>query len=711
MQKPAGPADGKGSGPEPLDPALARVVRETGASVAMIYLMPPGERTLRLASVTGVSHEIAAPWARVALSDPIPVAHCVREQRMIWLGSQQEVAQTYPRLALVLPYDFVLAALPLSSEATRWGGVVLLWPGSHPPALTAHERDAVHAFSRRLCLELEDAVDAGSPLSAGALPRVLAHPRGRVPGPMEALAAAEFIDRLPGGCCALDPEGRIVFVSPDAAELVGADGKSLLGLLPWQALPWLDDPVFEDRYRAAAVSHRPTSFIALRPPDHWLSFQLYPDASGISVRITSAGTDPVPATPAPRSPAPSASLGRAASLYHLMHLAATLTEAVAVQDVVTQAADQLVPAFGAQALALMTEEEGRLRILGYRGYDAELIARFDGTPMSAGTAAVRILETGVPSFFASFEELKRAYPSATTMDGMSAWAMLPLIASGDIIGSLVLAYDRPHPFTAQDRTVLVSLAGLIGQAYDRARLYDATHQLAHSLQAALLPHALPGIPGLDVAARYLPAARHVAIGGDFYDLIRIDDTTVAATIGDVQGHNVNAAALMGQVRAAVHASAGAPPGDVLARTNRLLTDLNPGLFASCLYAHLDLANERAQLATAGHPPPVLSCPDGRTHVLDLSPGLLLGIDPCAGYPDTEIELPVGAVLALYTDGLVESPGIDLDDATACLAEVVGASRGLTMEALADTLVAYAKRSAAGNDDIALLLVNPRRSCV
>lgn len=189
----------------------------------------------------------------------------------------------------------------------------------------------------------------------------------------------------------------------------------------------------------------------------------------------------------------------------------------------------------------------------------------------------------------------------------------------------------------------------------------------------------------------------------FYDLIRLDDTTAAAAIGDVQGHNVQAAALMGQVRTAVHATAGSPPGEVLARTNRLLTDLDPGLFTSCLYAHLDLARHTACLASAGHPWPVLRHPDGHTEVLHPPPGLLLGIDPTATYPATEIPLPPGAVLLLYTDGLVEVPGVDLDEVTDALAVRLARAGDLEAEALADALVrdAWAHRS----DDVALLLLH------
>ncbi|MGW6145761.1 GAF domain-containing SpoIIE family protein phosphatase, partial [Streptomyces sp. NPDC055140] len=319
------------------------------------------------------------------------------------------------------------------------------------------------------------------------------------------------------------------------------------------------------------------------------------------------------------------------------------------------------------------------------------------------------LTTGIPSFFASREELEQADPGLPGQCTKAAFAFLPLIASGRPVGCCMISYDQPHPFPPDERAALTSVAGLIAQALDRARLYDAKHQIASGLQAALLPHALPRIPGLEVAARYLPATLGLDIGGDFYDLIRLDDHTAAAVIGDVQGHDVTAAALMGQVRTAVHAHAavGASPSEVLARTNRLLTDLDPGLFTSCLYAQLDLAHHRARLATAGHPPALVRRPDGRAEVLHVPPGLLLGIDPQADYPATEISLPAGAVLALYTDGLIESPGIDLDDAAADLADHIARAPQHPLETLADTVVHRARFTDPRTDDIALLLLNPQ----
>ncbi|MGW7366179.1 SpoIIE family protein phosphatase [Streptomyces sp. NPDC054841] len=694
-----------GSGPDALDAVLAEVVRGSSASVGLVYVLPPGERVLRLAVVSGVVPGIAAPWARIAVDDPIPVTDAIRYRRLVWLTSQEEVARRYPRLGIVLPYDFMLAAAPFTSGTQVWGGLVLLWPTWHPPTLSPQEREVISACCRHAGLILQQAADRGHPLPAGEEPRVLLPPRPPDPDPDEARAALDFAQRIPVGCCALDMDGRIAFINTTGADLVGAGAAVLRGNRPWEVLLWMNDPLFEDRYRAAVISRRPTSFTALRPPDRWLSFHLYPDDRGISVQITPLTSGSPQVTPVPE-PAQSAEPGGASALYHLMHLAAALTKTAGVHDVVEAVADQLVPAFGPRGLALMTVEGGRLRIMGHRGYTAEFMSRFDGTPLTADTPNVHTLTTGVASFFGSFDDLKRAYPAAVRFDGRDAWAFLPLIASGRPVGSLVLSYDQARPFPPAERAVLTSLAGLIAQALDRARLYDTKHQLAHTLQTGLLPRSLPRIPGLDVAARYLPAGHGMEIGGDFYDLIRCDPTSAAAAIGDVQGHNIQAAALMGQVRTAVHthATAGTPPSDVLARTNRLLTDLEPGLFTSCLYAHLDLARNRACIATAGHPAPLVLHPDGRTEVVELSPGLLLGIDPDAHYPTTDIPLPPGAVLALYTDGLIEIPGTDIDDAVTALAHRLTQAQDRTVDELADTLLHHATKATPRTDDIALLLI-------
>ncbi|MEU0074956.1 SpoIIE family protein phosphatase [Streptomyces sp. NPDC006332] len=695
-----GPATGSGE----LDAEFAETVRRTGASVGALYLLAPDQQSLSLDLLYGAPAEFATPWTTVPIAAPAPVAVAAREDRLVWVGSQEEMSRSYPRTAMVLPYPLALVAAPVTG-ARRWGALLLMWPAARPPYMTGRERGHIASSCRRLARLLEEAVEHGRPPVGDDGPRVVTGAGRRSANPTTAVV--DFVERLPGGSCAVDLEGRFTYLSSGACDLLGSEPDRLLGTLPWQSLRWLDEPTYEDRYRAAVITREPVSFTACRPPDRWLEFHLYPDASGISVRIVPSGAQ-TPPVPAARLSARTAAPARAGQLYQLTHLAAALTEVVGVQDVIALVAEQIMPAFGAQGLVMSTADAGRLRITGYRGYTPDTIERLDNLSLDTDfTPAGRALDTGAPAFFPDPEEMRRVYPEAAQTSGKQAWAFLPLIISGRPVGCCVLSYDAPHPFPAEERAVLTSLAGLIAQALDRARLYDTKHELAHGLQQALLPRNLPQVTGWRVAARYLPATRGMDIGGDFYDLIGLGDTAAAAVIGDVQGHNAAAAALMGQVRTGVHAHAtlGTAPDQVLCGTNRLLTDLGHDLFTSCLYAHLDFTRGRVTLASAGHPPPLLRLPDGDTRPVDVPPGPLLGIDPDAVFPLTEIPLTPGLMLALYTDGLVETPDVDLDDAIADLAHRLARADDRDLDLLVDGLLEEARATGQRRDDIALLLLH------
>ncbi|MFD7699532.1 SpoIIE family protein phosphatase [Streptomyces caelestis] len=688
----------------PVENAFADTVRRTGASLGALFLLQPDRRLLRLQLLSGAPAEFAAPWSQVPLTAPAPVADAVREERLVWVSSQEQMAHFYPRTAMALPYPLAMVAAPVTGVRPH-GAVLLIWPAGRPPYMTARERGNIESSCRRLARLLEESAEGGAGTVPADEPRVVPVGTGR-PSATQELAAADFVERLPGGSCSVDLEGRFTYVSSGACELLGRTADQLLGTLPWQSLRWLDEPVHEDRYRAAVIGREPVFFSACRPPDHWLDFHLYPDASGISVRIVRTGADPppVPAPPgSPRGAAPT----RAGQLYQLVHLAAALTEVVGVKDVIDLVADQVMPAFGAQGLVLSMAEGGRLRITGHRGYPADAVDRLDHLFLhTAFTPAGRALDSGVPAFFSDPAEMRRAYPEALLASGKQAWAFLPLIVSGRPVGICVLSYDSPHVFPAADRAVLTSLAGLIAQALDRARLYDTKHDLAHSLQQALLPRNLPALTGLQVVARYLPATRGMDIGGDFYDLIPLGTAGAAAVIGDVQGHNASAAALMGQVRTAVHAHVAldAAPDQVLSRTNRLLADLGSDLFTSCLYAQVDIVRGRVAFASAGHPPPVLRDPHGGALPVNVAPGPPLGIDPDAVFPVAEVPFAPGAVLAFYTDGLIEEPGADLDDSIARLARQLARVGDRPPETLIDDLLRTAGPGGQRTDDIAVLLL-------
>ncbi|MGW1667979.1 SpoIIE family protein phosphatase [Streptomyces sp. NPDC002324] len=713
---------GSGGSPgaaDPLGESLAAAVRRTGARSGGVYLLDPAEATLGLIALCGVPVDAFAPWWRAPYSVHGPSQDAVRNERLVWVSSLEELARCYPRVAAGIPYQLAFAVHPLSEVRHCRGALLLMWAPGRSPRLSRRERGHI-AFSARRIARVLDA--AAVPPVIPDRPRFV-RPHRAAPVPQSGPAAAEMVERLPLGTLAVDQGGYVTYVNAAAAGLLGRPAEQLLGTQPWQSLTWLDNIAYMDAYRTAMSSREPVALTVLRPPDHWLDLRLHTDDSGTSVLITpevspgpagarrtitaDLSSRPVGAQPTPTG-APSQS-----RIHLLMALAAALTETLAVKDVVDLVAERILPAFGAHGMIMSTADAGRIQIIGHRGYDPAVIEQFDGLPTDADlTPAGRALTTGASSFFADRGELSRFYPRAPQITDKHAWAFLPLLSSGHPIGCLLLAYNEPHPFTAGERSILTPLAGLIAQALDRARLYDAKHNLAHALQQTLLPHALPTVTGLDVAARYLPASLGMDIGGDFYDLIRLTDTTAAAVIGDVQGHDITAAALMGQVRMAVHshATAGATPDQVLARTDRDLADLNASRFVSCLYAHLDLGRRQATLASAGHPPPLVRHPDRRSHPVDIRPGPPLGIGVGSPvYPLTTLSLAPETLLALYTDGLVEDPGTDLGHTIADLAHHLGQAGDLPLPRLLDSLVRHTRPTGRHTDDIALFLLRPHRT--
>ncbi|WP_188187862.1 SpoIIE family protein phosphatase [Nonomuraea sp. SYSU D8015] len=703
MREETAPSPGTAIASSPLDDLLVETVVSTGAHIGAVYLLAEDGEVLLMDAQLGMPVPIAKMWARVRTNDPVPVAVAVRERRMVWLSGLEQMARAFPSAALALPYHFAVAIAPIRTGDAVWGGVVLLWPAGRTPMLSPRHRETLKAAGARMGEVLRRAADEGRPIAPGPQPRVLDPRPARPADPDAQLVALECLNRLPDGFCSLDVDGRVTLLSAPAADLLGSCSGELLGERLWEALPWLDDPVYEDRYRAAVVGRQVTSFTARTPAGRPLTFRLFPGLTGVTVRITpaAAGFDRAPGVPETGADRPT----RVIALHEMLHLATTLARAVTAQEVLDLVADHVMPVYNVQALAILTSKDGRLQVAASRGYSRQAIDTFDGHPVITPSPRGHPFDSGRPAFFSTWEELHQAYPTAVRIDDMSALAFLPLVTSGRPIGTCILAYDRPHQFSTDERATLTALAGLIAQAFERARLYDVKHQLAQCLQSSLLPRTLPEVPGLDRAARYVPATPGMDIGGDFYDLIRLSDTMAAAVIGDVQGHDVTAAALMGQVRTAVraHATAGATPGEVLTHTNRLLMELSPDRFTSCLYVSLDLERHTACLASAGHLPPLLGRPGEPAQVIDASPGLLLGIDPEAEYTTLDLDLPPGSVLTLYTDGLIERPGFDLDAAIADLADHFALCPGLSLPDLAESLIEPATLDQR-TDDIAVLLL-------
>ncbi|MGC0333991.1 serine phosphatase RsbU (regulator of sigma subunit)/PAS domain-containing protein [Streptomyces sp. SAI-170] len=561
---------------------------------------------------------------------------------------------------------------------------------------------------------------------------------------------------LPQGVFCLDRLGIAVYANPRAAHLLGVARERLVGQPLWEAVPWLQQPVCEDHLRAALLASEAVHFHVRRPPGphpyegDWLALSVRPGPDILTCTVVPANRmADAPAPPPDTSPPPTHAPGplpdtephrppaapdteapaasplphpadvlrsptdalRSASFYRPITLAIALTEAVTARQVSAVVMQELLPAFGGRRLAIYLLQDRHLYLAWETGFPEGFLAPFDGVSLDTRLPGVETLTTGQPLFFDSMQQLAAAYPGIALDAPEGARAFLPLIASGRPVGSCILGFDRPHSFAQEERTVLTALAGLIAHAMEKAQRYDSEAALARGLQRALLPRRLPVHPRLETAGRYLPGTEGMDVGGDWYDVVEAGDG-VALVIGDVQGHGVQAAATMGQLRSAVRAFAldDRPPEQVLSGTNRLLIDLDPGQFASCCYVWLDPATGVARIARAGHPPPLLRHPDGRTQVVETPVGVVLGVVTHARYPVTEVRMEPGAILALYTDGLVERQGVDIDDGIGALRVALaraGTPDGRPLISVADRLTATMRHTADRPDDIALLLAARR----
>jgi serine phosphatase RsbU (regulator of sigma subunit) len=314
---------------------------------------------------------------------------------------------------------------------------------------------------------------------------------------------------------------------------------------------------------------------------------------------------------------------------------------------------------------------------------------------------------------------------AERISGFTVTSLLavPLIARGTALGVAVLLRTRPDPFNNDDFALAKELASRAAVCVDNARRFTRERITALTLQESLLPQGPSELSAVEVASRYLPTDSLAGIGGDWFDVIPLSGARVALVVGDVVGHGIHASATMGRLRTAVQtlADVDLPPDELLAHLDDLVLRLGSedesgdrprsgagGIGATCLYAVYDPVSRILTAASAGHPPPVLLLPDGTTQVVELTAGPVLGV---GGLPfeSTELELPVGTLVAVYSDGLIESGEHDPDLGVARLREVLAEPRTLPEDSLEERCdrVLAALLPEHPTDDVALVLARTR----
>ncbi|MFD8379937.1 SpoIIE family protein phosphatase [Streptomyces sp. NPDC059679] len=305
--------------------------------------------------------------------------------------------------------------------------------------------------------------------------------------------------------------------------------------------------------------------------------------------------------------------------------------------------------------------------------------------------------------------------------GFHSTIAVPLLARGTTLGVAAFArHRRPEPFEADDLLLAEEITARAAVCIDNAHRYTRQREAALTLQRSLLPQALPPHPAVQAAGRYLPAGSRAGVGGDWFDVIPLSSARVALVVGDVVGHGFQASAAMGRLRTAVRTLADVelPPDELLTHLDDLVNRLSAetegepvadaaragDVGATCLYAVYNPVSRRCTLARAGHPPPVLTRPDGSAEYLDLPSGPPLGLGSLP-FESREVELAEGSLLSLYTNGLIQAPDRDVDEAVGALRTVLSRPA----ESLEDLCDAVLTTLVPGRpaDDVALLVARTR----
>lgn len=409
------------------------------------------------------------------------------------------------------------------------------------------------------------------------------------------------------------------------------------------------------------------------------------------------------------------------------HAGQTFASALDVETVVTSLLRILVPAVADWGCVYLRGGDQRIRLVGMEVADTEVLPRLREVleqfevradqPYGAGY----VIATGEAQWL---PEISDAVIEATSGGDRrtaqrvrdlrpTSGVIVPLATRGRVLGALSLATARERRLTEPDRELIEEVARRAALSLDNARLFEGARDLAVGLQQGLLP-VLPSIPGIDICSRYLAAARTAEVGGDWYDAFVLQDGSVGLAIGDVMGHDVVATTAMGQLRSVLRSCAweGQAPGRVLERLDQLVQVFGMADLATLIYARLERSADDGTLlmryANAGHVPPLLLVPGEPPQLLHGNGNVLIGVPGHSQWLEQTAHLPRGSTVVLYTDGLVERSGEDLDIGLARLcAAAAAAPPDQPLSELCDHLIATTIGEGQA-DDVAVLTVRSLR---
>ena len=533
----------------------------------------------------------------------------------------------------------------------------------------------------------------------------------------EAQARTEgVLEAMPSGFFSLDDRWRFTFLNSAAERLLGQPRTALIGRSIWASFPDAVGSPFEEVYRSTVATGEPQTFEAYYPAplDAWYDVLAWPTPEGLAVYFSDI-TDRRRALAATQRAAARAALTAQVT----DRLSATTDTAGAVADL----AHLLVPTLAEGAIVTLLAPDGRPRDVSSWHVDpgqrsalaAYTRTRVESMPLTSPLARVLTTGTAVRS---TADEVSGLLPDGAARDLLqvidaSHAVVLPIRGHDRVLGALSLFSGAGHPLDTEAEETARDLAGRMGLALDNARLAAAQNQIAESLQRSLLTDP-PEPDHAHIVVRYVPAAESARVGGDWYDAFLQSRGATMLVIGDVVGHDVAAAAAMGQLRGllrgiATYSDAG--PAEVLRGLDTSMRLLQLSTLATAVVARLEQTAEehdrgvtRLVWSNAGHPPPLVIHPDGTQAVLAGWRGeLLLGVDEHTRRTEQTITLDRDSTVLLYSDGLVERRDSTLDGGLERLQRAVAELGDVTLDELCDGLV---DRLVDGHpdDDVALVAV-------
>ncbi|MCW2532719.1 MAG: putative sensor protein [Blastococcus sp.] len=535
-----------------------------------------------------------------------------------------------------------------------------------------------------------------------------------------AARVTRVLEAMPAGFYSLDREWRFTHVNAEAERLLGSSRDELLGKVLWDAFPAAVNSIFEDSYRSAVRTGVPVSFDAYYPAplDGWYELRAWPSPDGLSVYFLDVTERRRVQEQAERSARRLAILAQVSS-----ELAGTLD----ARSATARLPRLVVPALADFCVVTLVEPDGRPRDVGSWHADPAARALLDRyaavrmESMPAVSPVGRALVSGEPVREAG-STLLGLLPAGEARDLLGVLrpesvAVLPLRGRGRILGVVTLYFRPGSAVEDEDLATAQDVADRAGLALDNARLYSAQQQLAEGLQRSLLTEPPQPDHG-EIAVRYLPAAEAARVGGDWYDAFLQPGGATMLVIGDVVGHDTEAAAAMGQLRGllrGIAAYSDAGPAEVLRGLDASMTTLQTRTLATATVARFEQTPEerergitRMRWANAGHLPPLVINPDGSVAELASWKGdLLLGVDHEARRRESVVTLDRGATVLLYTDGLVERRDADLDTGLVRLRDTLIELADRPLEELLDEVL---ERLVHGRpeDDVALVAVRLHR---